>query len=77
MDKLFQPTLYWICDYLFLLGLKLIHVSKRPKVSIVGIMYIAGPTISQLAETELSISNKIFVVKSVKEMPNIFHKFSI
>ena len=40
-------------------------------------MYNAGPTISQLAEAELSKLNKIFVVKSVKEMPNIFHKFSI
>ena len=40
-------------------------------------MYNAGATISQLAEAELSKLNKIFAVKSVKEMPNIFHKFSI
>ena len=24
----FYPTLYWACDYLSMLGLKLIHVSK-------------------------------------------------
>ena len=28
MDKYFQPTLYWTYDYLFMLALKLIHVSK-------------------------------------------------
>ena len=28
MDKLFHPTLYNWCDYLSLLGLKLMHVSK-------------------------------------------------
>ena len=27
--KSFHPTLYWICDYLSMLGLKLNHVSKR------------------------------------------------
>ena len=29
MDKWFHPTLYNGCDYLSMLGLKLIHVSKR------------------------------------------------
>ena len=29
MDKYFHPTLYWACDYLSMLGLKLNHVSKR------------------------------------------------
>ena len=29
MDKYFNPTLYWACDYLYMLGLKLNHVSKR------------------------------------------------
>ena len=29
IDKKFHPTLYWACDYLSMLGLKLIHVSKR------------------------------------------------
>ena len=29
MDKLFHTTLYWTCDYLSMLGLKLIHVSER------------------------------------------------
>ena len=29
MDKLFQPTVYQAGDYLFMLGLKLNHVSKR------------------------------------------------
>ena len=29
MDKWFHPTLYWACDYLYMLRLKLIHVSKR------------------------------------------------
>ena len=28
-NKEFHPTLYWACDYLSMLGLKLIHVSKR------------------------------------------------
>ena len=28
MDKWFHPTLYWACDYLSMLGLKLNHVSK-------------------------------------------------
>ena len=29
MDKWFHPTHYWACDYLSMLGLKLIHVIKR------------------------------------------------
>ena len=29
MDKLFHPTLFWACNYLSMLGLKLNHVSKR------------------------------------------------
>ena len=29
MDKIFYPTLYWACNYLSMLGLKLNHVSKR------------------------------------------------
>ena len=29
MDKWFHPILYWTCDYLSMLGLKLNHVSKR------------------------------------------------
>ena len=29
MDKWIHPTLYWKCDYLSMLGLKLNHVSKR------------------------------------------------
>ena len=29
MDKWFHPTLYWACDYLSMLGVKFIHVSKR------------------------------------------------
>ena len=29
MDKKFQPILYWTCEYLSMLGLTLIHVSKR------------------------------------------------
>ena len=28
-DKNFLPILYWACDYLPMLGLKLIHVSER------------------------------------------------
>ena len=28
-DKKFHPTLYQVCEYLSMLGLKLIHVSKR------------------------------------------------
>ena len=29
MGKWFHPTLYWACDYLSIIGLKLINVSKR------------------------------------------------
>ena len=29
IEKLFHPTFYWACDYLSVLTLKLIHVSKR------------------------------------------------
>ena len=29
MDKYFHLTLHWACDYLFMMGLKLIHVGKR------------------------------------------------
>ena len=29
MDKYFHSTLYWVCNYLSILGLKLIHISKR------------------------------------------------
>ena len=29
MDKQFHPTLYWVCDYIFMMGLQLIHLSKR------------------------------------------------
>ena len=29
MVRWFHPTLFWACDYLSMLGLKLIHVSKR------------------------------------------------
>ena len=28
MERYFNPTLYWVCDYLSILGFKLIHVSK-------------------------------------------------
>ena len=28
MDKQFHPTLYWACEYLYILGLKSNHVSK-------------------------------------------------
>ena len=36
IDKQFHPTLYWVCDYLFTLGLKLILVSikRSPVVSL-------------------------------------------
>ena len=34
MHESYHPTLYWACDYLSTLGLKLIHVSKRdPRLS--------------------------------------------
>ena len=29
MNKWLHPTLYWVCDYLSMLGLKLIYVDKR------------------------------------------------
>ena len=29
MNMEFHPTLYWACDYLYMLGLKLKYVSKR------------------------------------------------
>ena len=28
MDKYFHPTLYWVWDYLSMLGIELIHVTK-------------------------------------------------
>ena len=28
MDESFDPTLYWACDYLSMLGFKLIHVNE-------------------------------------------------
>ena len=33
MNKYFHPTLYWSCDYLFTLVLKVIHVKWAPIVS--------------------------------------------
>ena len=29
IEKLLRSTLYWVCDYLFMLGLQLVHVSKH------------------------------------------------
>ena len=29
MDKEFHPTMYWLCDYLSMAGLKLVHVNMR------------------------------------------------
>ena len=41
MDKLFHPTLYMTCDYLSMLGLKLIHISKgypgNRKLIVIGV----------------------------------------
>ena len=37
MDKLFPPTLYGPCDYLYMLGLQLNHVSKSGPMGLVMI----------------------------------------
>ena len=39
MDKWFDPTLYWACDYLSMLGLKLTHVSKRGYWAQLGVVW--------------------------------------
>ena len=45
MDKLFYTRLYWACDYLSMLGLKLIHVVKGGpglKFSLAGMFSTIG-----------------------------------
>ena len=37
MDKYFHPTFNWTCDYLFMLGLNLNHVSKKEAQVLYGI----------------------------------------
>ena len=47
MDMQFHPILYWACDYLCILGLKVIHVSDRgPWQSVIvnEVMYWVGVT---------------------------------
>ena len=38
MDKLFHPALYWACNYLSVIGLKLIHIIRNPWCF--GVQYI-------------------------------------
>ena len=40
MDKYFHPIFYKGCGYLFMLGLKLIHASKRGHRSLVSLRYL-------------------------------------
>ena len=58
MDKYFHSTLYWACDYLSMLGLKLNHVSKRsygpvPKQSLCHL--VRPPSVSIPAGGSLSL----------------------
>ena len=48
MDKKFHPTLYNKCNYLSLLGFKLIHASKIP----IG---VPGPTAKQMMMTRFNV----------------------
>ena len=38
--SVFHPALYWVCDYLSMLGLKLIHVSKSGHWTFATIGYV-------------------------------------
>ena len=50
MDELFHPTLFWACNYLYMLGLKLNHVSKRgPWMSSYWCTYIVIPDSAHLS----------------------------
>ena len=49
MDKWFHTTLYWVCGCLSMLGLKLIHVSKR------------GPGTSALSDIILILFDAVYV----------------
>ena len=42
MDKDFHTTVYWFCDYLSPLGLKLIHVSKRDPSRVQLVIFVVG-----------------------------------
>ena len=50
IDKWFHYTIYWACDYLSMLGLKFIHVSKRGYwflyLSKVLLQYLSEPMIT-------------------------------
>ena len=46
MDKWLHPTLYWACDYLSMLGLKLNQASKRDPKPPLLCFYIIVLTVS-------------------------------
>ena len=49
-ELVIHPTHYWACDYLSMMGLKLIHVNKRgPKWRCLLGYGVAHPTFSSMA----------------------------
>ena len=55
MDQWFHPTLYWACNYLSMLGLKLIHVSKLGPRSIAVDHCLPLSTQGQLSDNFIRI----------------------
>ena len=51
MDTKFLPTLYWACDYLSMLGLKLIHVIKR------GSWYWTCPSLNWSSRLNMTLTS--------------------
>ena len=49
MDNLFHPTLNMTCDYLSMLGLKLIHISKGSPGN--RKLIVIGVTVEDMGET--------------------------
>ena len=61
MDKWFHPTLFWACDYSFMLGLRLNHVSKRGRRKHVR----CSPCVTQLDNTELKTGDRTPAAKGM------------
>ena len=60
LDNSFHLTLYWSCDYLSMLGLKLMYVSKRtPIIKFINI----GGSIITTDYTEVSPWTKIYILR--------------
>ena len=61
MDKLFHPTHYNGCNYLSMLGLKLIHVSKRGYWCHLYLTYI-GAAYAHVRSRRIQFSNFTFII---------------